>query len=176
MSSETSRYNWWSGAQRWHGSGQPVAYKLGFHPWARVVLADGNRGMRRSVRGLLAELGVGDVIEVSDGAEAWERLRQVTPDLIVTELAMAPLNGLDLVRLVRGTPGSMVRYVPILMVSAYTQTSMVERARDAGIDAFIAKPFPRGLFLARVARLLEARRIMVHLRHPPQANDELGIA
>lgn len=118
----------------------------------RILVVDPSPFMRRTVVGVLRFFGCLDYRESSDGATALEMMRTWVPDIILTEYAMTPLDGVDLTRILR-TEKSELRFVPIVMVTAWSEGWRVCQARDAGVSEFVVKPFSaKGLML----RILEA--------------------
>lgn len=86
-------------------------------------------------------LGIADVRvhQAHDAVEAIDLLEQATPDLILTDIMMPGMDGLDFVRHVRSDPG--LRAIPTIVVSARVRPEDREAALMAGADGFLAKPF-----------------------------------
>jgi len=86
-------------------------------------------------------LGIADVRvhQARDAGEAIDLLEQATPDLILTDVMMPGMDGLDFVRHVRSDPG--LRAIPTIVVSARVRPEDREAALMAGADGFLAKPF-----------------------------------
>jgi CheY-like chemotaxis protein len=127
----------------------------------KVLLVEDNPHMRNLLRSLLNSLGLRDILEAGDGSAALILLRDRKCDLILTDLAMKPMDGLAFTREVRNSPASPNPYLPILMVSGHTEKHRVQAARDAGVTEFIAKPITaQGLF-ARIAQIIERPRPFV---------------
>lgn len=129
-----------------------------------VLVVDENRFMRTLIKGVFHAFGIRNVREVGDSADALKELKVFSADLITTELSMQPLDGLELVKLIRAGQDSPNRTVPILAVTAYTERHMVERARDAGVDEFLAKPITAEAMQARLAALFYNRRPFVQTK------------
>jgi CheY-like chemotaxis protein len=129
--------------------------------YLKVLLVEDNEHMRSLLRDLLGTLGIKDAFEAADGNEAFRLLRDKRPDLILTDLAMKPVDGIAFTRRVRTSPDSPNVYVPILMLTGHTERLRVESARDAGVTEFLAKPVtPQGLFL-RLSEIIERPRAFV---------------
>ena len=88
----------------------------------------------------------------TNGKEALERIKERTPDLIITDLMMPFMDGLEFSKMVREMPGS--RFVPIIMLSAKTDTSSKIESFRNSIDDYIEKPFNPNLLLSRISNLL----------------------
>ena len=103
--------------------------------------------MRKVVKTLLATMDVRDVTEADSAIAAILALHESPIDVIITDLSMAPMNGIDLVRMVRMGRDSPNPHVPVIMLTGHTELDLVREARDVGIDEFVAKPVSvRGLY------------------------------
>ena len=101
----------------------------------RVLLAEDNAAMRRTLRELLEDEGLVVVGEAADGVEAVEQAEALRPDLILMDLRMPRMDGIEATGLVKRTvPG-----VRVLMLSAYADPSLSERAVAVGADGYIVK-------------------------------------
>jgi CheY-like chemotaxis protein len=106
----------------------------------RILLADDQSEMRMLARQMLSEIGFTNVELAADGSDAYRRFVLNPASLVITDLQMAPVDGMALVRLIRTGPDSPNRFVPIMVLSGNTDEQTVETARDAGINDFLAKP------------------------------------
>jgi CheY-like chemotaxis protein len=112
-----------------------------------VLIADADAFARQAMERTLGEAF--DVIACADGNAALERACQQPPDLIILDLLLPGLDGLQLLRRLKADPRTAK--VPVLVFS----TLMAEdQARAVGADAFLAKPLRRSTFLDTVRRLL----------------------
>lgn len=93
-----------------------------------------------------------DVLEAADGAEAYSVLSQRTVDLVITDVNMPNMNGIELVRQLRALP--TFQKIPILMLTTESQPEMKQQGKDAGATGWIVKPFQQDQLLAVVARVL----------------------
>lgn len=130
----------------------------------KILLVDPNRHIRSLVRGVLAAFRVHDVREASDGAEAFKEWRTFAADLIITEFMMTPVDGVEFVHLVRTASDSPNPYVPIIMLTGYTERHNVAKARDAGISEFLAKPISAQTLYARLTAAVFRPRPFVRLK------------
>ncbi len=120
---------------------------------ARVLVADDDRAIRESLARLLGMEGH-RVTAVADGAAALDAMKERQPDLLVLDLMMPTIDGLTLCRLLRSEGDR----IPILMLTARTETSDRVAGLDAGADDYLAKPFDPDELLARVRALLRRSR------------------
>jgi len=89
---------------------------------------------------------------VADGLEALERARQFVPNLIIMDIQLPNVSGLDLIEAAKQDP--LLRTIPILAVTAYAGKGDEERIRDAGAEGYLAKPVSIGPFMRAVQALL----------------------
>lgn len=124
----------------------------------RVLVVDDNDHMRALLRAMLHAIGLHEVLEARDGSQAMHRLREQEVDVIITDLWMEPLDGLDFVRLVRRSPNSPCPMVPIIMVTGHATLGHVHEARDAGVDELLTKPVAARDLVDRLHKVVEHRR------------------
>ena len=93
------------------------------------------------------------VVEASDGSEALRKLALNQVDLLMTDLNMPGLGGIDLVREVRGMPGQ--RFLPIIMLTSESQDEMKVMGKAAGASGWIVKPFKPHQLLSVVKMVLK---------------------
>lgn len=129
-----------------------------------VLIVDPNRHMRTLVRGVLHAFYVRNIREASDGAEAFKEWRTFPADVIITEMAMEPLDGIEFTQMVRRASDSPNRYVPIIMLTAYTERHNVEKARDAGITEFLSKPISAEALYARIYAVVYRKRTFIETK------------
>ena len=123
-----------------------------------VLVADSNHYMRKIIRAMLRGFGVVNIREASDGALALEALNAHPVDLVVADYALDTLTGVELSEMVRSAGDSRNRYVPIIMLSAYTEKWRIEAARDAGITEFLRKPLCAQDLYLRIEEVVERPR------------------
>ncbi len=118
----------------------------------RTVLAiDDALTMRKLVSFTLRTAGL-DVVEAPDGADAIEILKTRTFDLIITDVNMPKLNGIEFTRQARQLPNG--KTVPILMLTTESDAEKKALARAAGASGWIVKPFQQEQLLAVVGKVL----------------------
>ena len=127
----------------------------------KALVVEDNTHMRSLLRALLNALGIKDICEAIHGHAAMEALRERKIDLVLTDLAMNPMDGLELTRHVRNDENSPNPFVPIIMITGHTERYRVEAARDAGVTEFLAKPITAHNLFARITEILERPRAFV---------------
>ena len=91
---------------------------------------------------------------VTDSREALEVARDFAPDLVITDIQLPHVSGLELIRMIRGD--ERLAEVPIMAVTAYATSGDEDRARDIGAQAYVAKPISVARFVQTVDDLLES--------------------
>jgi len=117
---------------------------------SKVLLVDDSAMARRGTRRILEEAGY-EVVEAEDGMSALERYFVEKPDVVMLDLVMKGLPGLDVISKVR----EMDPAARIVVLSADVQTSSREMVRAAGAAGFLNKPVDRQQMLDMIARALE---------------------
>jgi CheY-like chemotaxis protein len=103
----------------------------------RLLLVEDHADLRRLFARVLRGQGF-DVCEAADAEGALDCLQEFTPDVVVTDLMMPGVDGLELTRRIRATPG--LRDVPVVVMSAWADARAVENARRVGAADVLAKP------------------------------------
>ncbi|MFF9847335.1 ANTAR domain-containing response regulator [Streptomyces litmocidini] len=104
----------------------------------RVVIAEDEALIRLDLKEMLEEEGYTVVGEAGDGATAVELAREHRPDLVILDVKMPVLDGISAAEKIAGES-----IAPVLMLTAFSQRELVERARDAGAMAYLVKPFSK---------------------------------
>jgi len=127
----------------------------------KVLLVDDNHHMRVLLTEILRAIGVRHVFEATDGAEALQLMRSHPIDIIMSDLAMQPLDGIDFVRLLRNSPDSPNPMAPVIMITGHSTMKRVNEARDVGVTEFLSKPVTARGVLERINRVVENPRPFV---------------
>jgi len=123
-----------------------------------LLIVEDNLFMRNLYSAILRAMEFEQIQMAADGSEAFELMRDFPPDIIITDAAMQPLDGFDFVHLVRTAADSPNPLVPIIMVTGYHNRASVERARDVGVNEYLAKPVtPAGLY-SRITQVIAKPR------------------
>lgn len=102
----------------------------------RVIIADDESLIRMDLREMLTNLGYLVVGEAGDGRSAVNLARELRPDIVIMDIKMPDLDGIEAARLL-----TEERIAPVLLLSAYSQQELVQRARQAGVAGYLVKPF-----------------------------------
>lgn len=117
----------------------------------RILIADDSPSMRQLISFALQDSGY-EVIATSDGKEALERLKGEEMDMVITDLNMPEMNGIELIKRLRNGAGFGLK--PILMLTTESCEDMRQQGREAGASGWITKPFTPEKLLDAVQRLL----------------------
>lgn len=115
----------------------------------RFLLMDDNHHMRAIVATILRSVGGQHVREARDGAEGLDALDAWTPDIAICDFKMAPMDGVEFTRRVR-QPSGRNAYLPIIMMTGFSDRGRIFEARDAGVTEILAKPITAAGLLARL--------------------------
>jgi two-component system, response regulator PdtaR len=104
----------------------------------RVLIAEDEALIRLDLKEMLEEEGYAVVAEVADGQQAVDRAQALRPDLVILDVKMPVLDGLSAAEQIAAS-----RIAPVIVLTAFSQRELVERARDAGAMAYLVKPFSK---------------------------------
>jgi CheY-like chemotaxis protein len=128
----------------------------------KILVIEDKEHMRALLRRLLGHIGVRVVNEANDGQAALLILRDMECDLILTDMDMAPMEGLTFTRQVRSSRAHA--NLPIIMISGHTERAKVEAARDAGVNEFLVKPVTPANLVSRITEIMERPRSFVQAK------------
>ncbi len=107
-------------------------------PTRRVVIAEDETLIRMDLAEMLGEEGYDVAGEAGDGARAVELAQKLRPDLVILDVQMPVLDGIAAAERI-----AQARIAPVVILTAFSQRDLVERARDAGAMAYLVKPFTK---------------------------------
>ena len=118
-----------------------------------ILVVDDNREIRQYIRQLFKDQYV--VYEAQNGEEALVMASQYLPDVIISDVVMQPMTGIELCQRIKGD--SALGHIPVILLTGNASTETKLSGVEGGADDYIAKPFDRDLLVARVAALLKSR-------------------
>src|SRR3569833_635570 len=121
-----------------------------------VLVVEDVRATRVIVRAILRSFGIADVVEASDGQEALTVLGQRHIDVVITDLCMEPMDGVEFTRRLRTPRNGLNPYVPVLMVSAHADIAHVKEALAAGVTEFLSTPIIPANLESRLLSIVRA--------------------
>jgi len=124
----------------------------------KFLIVEDNKFMQTVVRRVLSALNAGEVRECSDGADALKILKTFPADIVITDWAMEPIDGIDLTKMIRTAGDSVNPYVPIIMLTAHSEMNRIVEARDSGVNEFVVKPISVNALFSRIQKVIERPR------------------
>jgi DNA-binding response OmpR family regulator len=126
-----------------------------------ALILDDNAHMRGLVRVILTSFGVREIAEAADCDEAFGMVLADDYDIVFVDFKLGGLDGIDFCRRIRRDPDSPNKYLPLVMITAYSERSRVLDAINAGVDEFLVKPIRAVDVANRVNAVVERRRPFV---------------
>lgn len=102
----------------------------------RVIIADDESVIRADLREMLTNLNYLVIGEVGDGRSAVNLARELKPDVVIMDIKMPDMDGIEAARLM-----TEEKIAPVLLLTAYAQRDLVDRAKEAGVVGYLVKPF-----------------------------------
>ncbi len=133
-----------------------------------VLLVEDSPQVRSLFVSVLTQLGVGNIVRATEGGEAIRLIKQIrydshsigvsSIDLVISDWVMDPIDGATLLRWIRRHKESPDRFLPFMMVSAYSEKHRVQTALDLGVNEFLAKPFSVASVLQHLFAVIQDNR------------------
>jgi response regulator NasT len=102
----------------------------------RIVIADDEPIIRLDLKKMLEDCGYDVVGEAGDGAKALETARNLKPDVVILDIKMPEMDGIDAAKII-----TEEKIAPVLLLTAYSQLDLINRAKEAGVFSYLVKPF-----------------------------------
>ena len=123
----------------------------------RILIVDDQTYFRTMVRDQVRRLGFQHVFEAADGQEGLDMLVKVEPDLILLDINMKPMDGLDFLALVRSSMNVPDPRVPTIFLTSHAESDKVKRAIELGAAGYLVKPIAFLDLRARITSALAKR-------------------
>lgn len=153
------------------GSSVPSGFET-----AKVLLVDDSRLIRMGLRRSLEEIGLKDITEAGDGREAIETLVREHFDLMLLDMEMPEMNGMEVLAVLRDTPHHP--WPPVIVISGGTSLDDAVRCIELGAEDYLSKPFNPVLLRARVKTSVERKRlsdqVTLRMRQLKRQHEVLG--
>jgi two-component system, cell cycle response regulator DivK len=117
----------------------------------RILVVEDQEDNRRIIRDLVSSVGYA-LIEASDGAAGVRLAKEERPDLILMDIQLPVLDGYEATRRIKADP--LLSHIPIIVVTSYALSGDEAKAKAAGSDAYVAKPFSPRQLLATIRKFL----------------------
>jgi len=137
-----------------------------------VLIAEDNTATRESVKNLLIEQGM-KVISVKNGSDTLEFISRERPDLVLLDIMMPGMDGLDTCRLIKGM--TQDDFLPVILLTAKTDIDSRVAGLRIGADDYICKPFDERELLARVNKILRIKRMHDHISESKSHLETLAV-
>lgn len=118
----------------------------------RILIVDDYKTMLRIIRGLLNQLGFRNIDEALSGGQALEKLRKEEFGMVLSDWNMEPMNGYELLQEVRAD--QELKHIPFVMVTSESNRDHVVKAKKAGVNSYIIKPFDVGTLKTKISAAL----------------------
>ncbi len=135
----------------------------------RILVVDDEEMIRRLSSTLLTRLGY-EVTEAVDGVDGLEKVIANPPDLILLDIQMPRMDGLEVARRLKESPDT--KHIPIVIVSSFSDLEPRVKALEIGVDDFLSKPVDRTELRARVQSLLKVKAYNDHMLHYQKVLEE----
>ena len=119
----------------------------------KVLVVDDSKDMCGLIRAILRGFGINHVDEASNGIDGFDKFCDLRPDVVITDLNMRPMDGLELVRVIRNEAPGPDRNVPVIVLSGNADRRHIDKACEAGATHFLAKPIAPDTLRARLESL-----------------------
>lgn len=131
--------------------------RIEFERLSFLIIED-NDYMQRVLVAMLEAFGAGEIHQAPDGQAGLELFEKGKPDIVLLDWEMPGIDGLGVARRLRDRAWSHNAFVPILMVTAYSEKGRVVAARDAGVSDFLTKPVnPKNLYEKILGMVIDQR-------------------
>ena len=127
----------------------------------RVLVVEDNLPMLELTRSLLLTFGVGHVFTARSGEEGFTVMCSNNPDIVIADWMMRPMNGLELTQMIRRDPRSPNPFIPIILLTGFSEVNLVMEARDSGVTEFLVKPYNSRDLYRRLVQVIERPRQFV---------------
>lgn len=131
--------------ERSAGNGKPL-----------LLAVDDNDDFREFVSSLLE--GSYKVITAADGREAWDKMLEDLPDLVLADVMMPGMDGLEFCRMVKGD--IRTSHIPVVLLTARSSDESKYSGIEAGADDYISKPFDIDMLMLRISKIIERQRVL----------------
>ncbi|HOK53254.1 MAG TPA: response regulator [Armatimonadota bacterium] len=102
----------------------------------KVIIADDESIIRLDLKKVLEEMGHTVIGEAADGQKALELTRTLRPDIVILDIKMPVMDGLDAAKAI-----AEEKIAPVVLLTAYSQSDLIDRAKEAGVFGYLVKPF-----------------------------------
>lgn len=133
------------------------------------LVVDDSAFSRSIVKSVLRSLGVqpGNIHEATNGVDALRAIDTVNPDIAIVDYMMEPMDGITLTKFIRRKRQGCLQTLPIIMLSAFSEQGLIARARNAGVNEYVAKPVSVETLYLRIEEVI--------LRPPSSSSPKISV-
>lgn len=128
-----------------------------------VLVVEDVAPMKDLICSVLDTLGVGRVRSAVNGEIGFEMYQRESPDIVIADWVMEPVDGIEFTKLIRTSAMSPNRLVPVILVTGYSAAMRVGEARDAGVTEFLVKPFSANDIAKRISYVINRPRDFIDI-------------
>ena len=125
------------------------------------LIVDDNKSMRSLLFIIMRRLGAKRVLQAGDAKEAMALIRGEQPDFMIADYLLEGMDGISLLNSVRNADDSPNPFLPVMMITGFAEPDVVFRARDAGVNEFVAKPVSVESIASRLTLMIDKARPFV---------------
>ena len=126
-----------------------------------VLIVEDNQPMVTLLKTLLNTFGIEKIFTAKDGDEGFDVFKKESPDLVISDWMMKPVDGISFTRRIRNDSMSPNQFVPVILMTGFSEKRRVMQARDAGVTEFLVKPFNARDLYRRISQIIERPRQFV---------------
>jgi len=126
-----------------------------------ILIVEDTQPTALLVRSILETFGVKKIYMARNGDDGFHMFCRHNPDIVIADWMMAPTNGIALAHMIRNEPASPNPFVPVILMTGFSEKSRVMDARDAGVTEFLVKPFQAKDLYKRIVQVTERPRQFV---------------
>lgn len=127
----------------------------------KILVVESSHAMFNLTKSVLTAFGVSQIISAYDTETGFKEFVKHNPDLVILDWLQEPDNGLELTKQIRTSHLSPNPFVPIIMMTGFSQKKRVIMARDSGVTEFVVKPFTAKTLYQRMEQIIENPRQFV---------------
>lgn len=127
----------------------------------KFMIVEDNFEIRRHIHQILKDNKARKIVTVSSEEEAVWRMQIMLPDVLIVGWNLSSVNGVDFTKVLRTSPSSPSKYLPIVLIANLAYTKDVKKARDAGASEILAVPFSAKSLYSRICSVIEKPRSFI---------------
>lgn len=122
-----------------------------------ILVIEDQPFVRRTIMQIVSQIGFKTIAEADNGESGIDQCRKLNPDIIVCDIEMKPMSGLDFLAALRSSQDVGNNRTPVVFLTNHTESEIVKKAMSLGVNGFVVKPPSLGALKERVDRLLAQR-------------------